>query len=657
MAGQGRIQISFEPDKGSISAINADIAKAIADAAKTGIAEGLKGAFNGADFSAAANKFADSIQQAVDKLKFDEIKGFSEAFTGSTKATDQLISELNAVKQTLTDINTAMSNNKIEDMAVRSAAGIGMMTSKLESVLTLLDQINSKESIFSMSIGTGANTNDVFSMQRKHAQELIAVAEQLQIQYKNLDKYISVGTGAESRSKIADIMKQLYGEANFEYMEKLQSMVIPDIGKITEKNAEGYIASLEKIIQDYSRVIELSRQYNDSIGLPDMSRVEQSSKALDEYKAKVEQVNATAIEMAKNIAQPQQTTGVNQVGTEEAAQIEERLRTAQSLISEINGLFAGLRETMAETFKMDDAIAGFEKLRDTAKEVGESIKGLTKDIDKVQRTRSKMLTNEEKQAKAIAEANKKIVVAQEKAVSKDYMTASGKFGNTEQFSQIAEMYKEYEVAALSIKNGASSATNEETARVTALRDALMQQIAALHESASAHQENAQATSNDTRQTAGMEKRIANLSRNITQQLRNVPGLAGSAYGKELQSIQEELSGKNIDVGRLDEIAARVAQIRNEYTQAGFVGTGFFSSLMSGVKNIAGFTAMVVAMRRVIAVAKSMVNAVKEIDSAMIELRKVTDLTSSGYDKFYTQAVATSQKIGATVSDTINATAD
>ena len=55
--------------------------------------------------------------------------------------------------------------------------------------------------------------------------------------------------------------------------------------------------------------------------------------------------------------------------------------------------------------------------------------------------------------------------------------------------------------------------------------------------------------------------------------------------------------------------------------------------------------------------KEMVTAVKEVDAAMTELKKVTDLTSEGYSQFYNNAVQTAQTIGASVSDTINASAD
>lgn len=50
-------------------------------------------------------------------------------------------------------------------------------------------------------------------------------------------------------------------------------------------------------------------------------------------------------------------------------------------------------------------------------------------------------------------------------------------------------------------------------------------------------------------------------------------------------------------------------------------------------------------------------AVKNVDTAMTELRKVTDETNSTYTKFYDNATVRARNLGATVSDTINASAD
>lgn len=55
--------------------------------------------------------------------------------------------------------------------------------------------------------------------------------------------------------------------------------------------------------------------------------------------------------------------------------------------------------------------------------------------------------------------------------------------------------------------------------------------------------------------------------------------------------------------------------------------------------------------------RQMVEAVKEIDTSMTELRKVTDETDARYEKFLTDAATRAKALSATISDTVSATAD
>ena len=55
--------------------------------------------------------------------------------------------------------------------------------------------------------------------------------------------------------------------------------------------------------------------------------------------------------------------------------------------------------------------------------------------------------------------------------------------------------------------------------------------------------------------------------------------------------------------------------------------------------------------------RQMVDAVREIDTAMTELRKVTDETDTRYEQFLDNAAVRAKNLSATISDTISATAD
>lgn len=55
--------------------------------------------------------------------------------------------------------------------------------------------------------------------------------------------------------------------------------------------------------------------------------------------------------------------------------------------------------------------------------------------------------------------------------------------------------------------------------------------------------------------------------------------------------------------------------------------------------------------------KEMVSVVVEVDTAMTELRKVTDETEATYSKFLDNAASRAKKLGATLADVVTASAD
>lgn len=61
--------------------------------------------------------------------------------------------------------------------------------------------------------------------------------------------------------------------------------------------------------------------------------------------------------------------------------------------------------------------------------------------------------------------------------------------------------------------------------------------------------------------------------------------------------------------------------------------------------------------RIIAIVRSGINSIKELDTAMTELKKVTDESTASYERFLNAAAETSSKIGATTSEFVEATAN
>lgn len=121
----------------------------------------------------------------------------------------------------------------------------------------------------------------------------------------------------------------------------------------------------------------------------------------------------------------------------------------------------------------------------------------------------------------------------------------------------------------------------------------------------------------------------------------------SALANSSTLTKDSLAGLRIEFTNLTTIAQ----------QAGIAGRGFFDLLREGWAKFGSWSLVTKSMMAAVNSIKQMISAVQDLDSAMTDLRKVTDLTEASYDAFFKKATDSAKRIGATVSDTISATAD
>lgn len=190
---------------------------------------------------------------------------------------------------------------------------------------------------------------------------------------------------------------------------------------------------------------------------------------------------------------------------------------------------------------------------------------------------------------------------------------------------------------------------------------------AMHRYREASKTGAERQKKDLEEETTLRQRAMKLL-NQTQRYINGNSRAYSLFRGQLDGIVQELNkmasggpggggGGPIDPSRLRAIASELDNIKAAANSAGVSGQTFFEKLKAGWQKFAGWSLVTRSFMLVIRGFKSMINSVKELDSAMTELKKVTDLTAAGYQKFFAQAEQSAMKVGATVSDTINATAD
>ena len=130
-----------------------------------------------------------------------------------------------------------------------------------------------------------------------------------------------------------------------------------------------------------------------------------------------------------------------------------------------------------------------------------------------------------------------------------------------------------------------------------------------------------------------------------------------AYDAETRTLTYTLkTGK----GEFTQYAASVRQADGALVSV--LGTttramGVFESIGKKIKEYSYYFTGSMMIYRVIAWVREGVTAVKEIDAALTELKKVTDETEESYDKFLNTAAKTAEKVGSTIKDVVSSTAD
>lgn len=130
------------------------------------------------------------------------------------------------------------------------------------------------------------------------------------------------------------------------------------------------------------------------------------------------------------------------------------------------------------------------------------------------------------------------------------------------------------------------------------------------------------------------------------------------WGAQLKAGMAELaSGAEVPIQRANQLEKELIDVQNAARQAGKLGLSFFDKLKQGMASFTMWTSTTAIVMRAIQIGKDMVENVKEIDTAMTSLYKVTDETGSRYDKFLDSASEKAKELGRSVSSLVEQTAE
>ena len=144
---------------------------------------------------------------------------------------------------------------------------------------------------------------------------------------------------------------------------------------------------------------------------------------------------------------------------------------------------------------------------------------------------------------------------------------------------------------------------------------------------------------NTRLSKELSERLEEVRRRYQALLNS--GSTGDALERELKSISSELN-----------------KIKTEANAAGQAGKNFGHMMLDSLKSAnARFIANYLSIQDMIRYVRELANTVREVDSAITELRKVSDASATRLQQNFEQSAKTAKELGSSITDVINQTAD
>ena len=137
-------------------------------------------------------------------------------------------------------------------------------------------------------------------------------------------------------------------------------------------------------------------------------------------------------------------------------------------------------------------------------------------------------------------------------------------------------------------------------------------------------------------------------RQKVQQFYDINTKSHRTYGTQLQNIMAQLaSGAEVPIAKLRQLSQEFVNIQNAARRAGKLGLSFWDTLKQGMAKFSYWTSSTFLVMKTITEVKQAISTVKELDTALVDLKKTTTMTAKELEEFYYQANETAKKMGTT----------
>lgn len=151
-------------------------------------------------------------------------------------------------------------------------------------------------------------------------------------------------------------------------------------------------------------------------------------------------------------------------------------------------------------------------------------------------------------------------------------------------------------------------------------------------------------------------RIANLQNQLHDYLERFPKIEQSKLVEEVNELRDALNNPAA-YQQADKLGQKMAELKKHAKELGLETENLLDKFEKLFGQHLSTMIVMAALHKMQDATRQVYQNVVDIDTAMTELRKVTNETDATYVKFMEDAADRAQRVGATISDTITATAD
>lgn len=239
-------------------------------------------------------------------------------------------------------------------------------------------------------------------------------------------------------------------------------------------------------------------------------------------------------------------------------------------------------------------------------------------------------------------------------------------------SAVAQLREQYNAFATNVEYVKRLRGEEQREAIAGYK----QQGEALLALARAAKEQAKTESAGKKDTMASLRQILTLYKQVNSYIEKNPRIIHTDDGRSILSLRTQLRGVITDAKQVQK-AGKEAELvftslsqkefrglqgefgilRKQLHEAGKEGNTFVGVLTNIFEKFGGWMLVTKAITFAIRQVRKMIENVVELDTAMTELRKVTTETEASYDRFLRNAATRAKTLGATLTDTVSATAD